>query len=166
MAEINATVSDAAANSYLSQEDADQLMDLHEAADDWDALEEEAQKRILTNGTRIIDRYQNWGPALVTGQALVFPTKKDPAGAIPKEVKNALVEYAAMKAVADIDHLKKLQAEGVTNATVLGQGATFKADDSELPAGARKELDGLWTKYSAARVSVNPPCHRIPGNLF
>ncbi len=157
MAEIVADVSGVDSNSYVSLEDMDALMDESEAADDWDGLAEEQRKRILTGGTRKIDRYKNWPAPAVAAQRLTFPTVNDnPTTAIPRAVQNALYAYCEFMARADMDHLKALQAEGVTQANVLGQSATFKADDSELPAGARKELDGQYRRYNGPRVSQLP----------
>jgi hypothetical protein len=164
VAELDATVSGEDANTYLTLDEADALMDLHEAADDWDALEESSKARILATGTKVIDRYKNWLPPKVEGQALTFPTIR--SNGIPQLVKHALVEYAAYKATADIDHLKKLQAEGVTNAATLGGTATMKADDSELPAGARKFLDIVWRQQNVPGVRTAPTNCRDEGHLF
>ena len=159
MPEINATAQDPEANSYLTLEDAGQEMDTYLHAGEWQELEEEQQQRILVVGTRLIDQYKAWGPKSDADQALSFPTKKDVNAdgfVVPAEVKRALLEYCDFMAAGDLDHLKRLQAEGVTNASILGQSTTMTEDRSGLPAGARRELDKIWLGYNAPVVVKKP----------
>jgi hypothetical protein len=159
MPEINATAQDPAANSYLTLEEADQGMDSFLHAQEWQELEEATRERLLIRGSALIDQYQAWPPKFDVDQSMAFPTSIETDGVLPAEAKKALLEYCDMMAAGDIDHLKRLQAEGVTNASMLGQNATMDKDLSGLPAGARKELEKLWTKYNAPRV-MKTPHHR------
>jgi hypothetical protein len=59
---IDATISGASSNSYLTRDEADSLMDGYPQLDAWDSLDVEAQERILIVGTRLIDAYTAWGP--------------------------------------------------------------------------------------------------------
>ena len=152
MPEIVATAGDPAANSYLSLEEADQQMDGFPNAKRWQSLDKATKERALLEGTRKVDRYKGWLPATST-QRLAFPNARDPeGGGIPMEVINALLEFLDWKTSGEMESLKRLQAEGVTNRSLMGQSSTFKADDSQLPAGARKELDRLWHLYSSPRL--------------
>ncbi len=155
MPDIVATVGDPAANSYLSLEDADQAMDSYPNVAAWLEFEDEVRKRLLIKWTRIIDRFKEWLPATTT-QALAFPTKKDAVGVIPKKTINALLECLDFESAGEMLSLKKLQAEGVTNRSILGQSSTFKEDRSELPAAAQKELMILWKSYAGLLVVQHP----------
>lgn len=141
--ELVATPGAADANSYLTLDEADELMESYAQFDRWDELEEAAQKALLVRGTRVIDRYQVWGPPQTAGQKLKFPRAGDGAGEIPDGVKLALLEFVDYVLEGSLEPLKKLQAEGVTSASILGQNSGFEKDSSLLPAGARAELDRL-----------------------
>lgn len=147
MPDINATPSDPAANSYLTIAEADELIDGFEHGDKWDDLDEDAKARLLVEATRKVDQYGGlkggWGPTKVSSQRLAFPRRPDTAGAIPEAVKLAVCEYLNFKLEGSLVALKKLQEEGVTSATILGQSQSFGADLSGLPAGARRQLDAL-----------------------
>lgn len=147
MPDINATPSDPAANSYLTIEEADELVDGFEHADKWDDLDEDAKARLLVEAARKVDQYGGlkggWGPTKVSSQRLSFPRQKDKAGEIPLSVKNAIGEYLNFKLEGSLVALKKLQEEGVSSATILGQSQTFDVDPSGMPAGARRELDAM-----------------------
>lgn len=160
MPEIDATVSGADANAYLTVDDASELMDSFEHGDDWENLDLTTKERLIRSGSRIIDRFKNWPPRQDAAQRMAFPTSKDALAVLPEEVKTALCEYLDMKAAGNIDGLKELQAEGVTSASVLGQNSTMKEDTSQLPAGARGELEGLWAKYN------QPVGKNRPSNLY
>jgi len=171
MPDIVATVADPEANSYLEFEDANDKMDSYLHAEEWASIDESQRMRILITGTRLIDQYQAWGPKSDLTQALSFPTRKDFDAdgnpAIPAEVKRALLEYCDYMAAGDLDHLKKLQAEGVTNSSMLGQNATFGADKSQLPAATRKELDKVWLRHNSPTVVLQSP-YETPdcGSIF
>ena len=156
--DIDATVSGAAANSYLTVAEVDELLNGYSSADKWDELQDpDDKKRLLMIGTRRIDRFKNWPPGAVLGQRLTFPCSlDDPKTAIPEQVKRALLEFVDAALDGSLDALKTLQAEGVTNMSVLGQSTTFREDKSQLPAGARAELDVLWDGYNAPRLAERP----------
>ncbi|MGH9462004.1 MAG: DnaT-like ssDNA-binding protein [Vicinamibacteria bacterium] len=147
---LNAIPGDEAANSYLTLTEADERMSEFESFDAWDELDEDDQARLLIRGTRLIDRYGGWGAPLDENQRLAFPRSIDEDdegnGVIPDGLKRALLEYVDFR-LQDEDGarkaLKDLQAEGVTSTSMLGQSSTFEKDESELPAGARRELDRL-----------------------
>ncbi len=160
MPDVVATVSDPEANSYLSLEAADKAMDGFPNAKLWQDFDEATRQRHLLDGTRKIDRFRGWPPRKVSTQALAFPTQKDVAGALPTEVINALLEFLDFQAGGELIGLKKLQAEGVTSRSLLGQSSSMKADDSNLPSGSRNELLGLWRIYGAPIVTV--PTYTTP----
>lgn len=155
MTTVNAVPSDAAANSYLTLEEADLLMEGFSEQDAWDELDADAQGQLLLEGTRAIDQYKNWGPVKVDGQRLAFPRSTDAPGLIPENVRLALAEYVNYKVEGNLEPLKKLQAEGVTSASILGQSSNFAADLSGLPAGSRRHLDRTWAAYWPVS-SANP----------
>lgn len=139
---IDATPNGTAANSYLSLSEADTRSQTILNGEKWDDLEEEDQCRLLLTGTRLIDRYPDdgWGVREVPEQRLVFPRASDDPGVILEGVKIALMEYVDFRLDGDMVGIKKMQAEGVTSTSILGQSASFGADDTGLPAGARREL--------------------------
>lgn len=144
---LNAIAGDPAANSYLTLTEADERMHEFEHFDAWDALDEDDQARLLVTGTRLIDRYgMGWGEPFDADQRLAFPRKIDGEGVIPDGVKRALLEFVDFRMKDEdgsLNALKELQAEGVTSMSELGQSSNFEKDHSELPAGARRELDRL-----------------------
>lgn len=148
--ELVATPGAADANSYLTLDEADELMETYPHFDQWDELEESEQKALLIRGTRTIDRYRPWGAPQADGQKLKFPRSGDAVDEIPDGVKIALMEFIDYILDGTLEPLKKLQSEGVTSASILGQNSGFKEDPSLLPAGARAELDRLheawWPK--------------------
>lgn len=164
MPDIVATIGDPAANSYLSLEDADAKMDGFPNALAWSNLDEATRQRLLLKWTRIIDRYKFWTP-LTSTQALAFPSSKDLPGVLPAQLLNAFLECLDFEAGAEMLSLKRLQAEGVTNRTLMGQSSTFKADSSQMPAGARNELDRLWRLYSAPIVVQRPHTEALRPDL-
>jgi len=157
MAVLDATVSGPDANSYLTEDEADELLEGFpgKVMDRWDDLEQDARCALLLEGTRKIDQYLNWGPRKVSDQRLSFPRATDPVDKIPEEVRHAVVEFIAYQLDAAMVPLKRLQEEGVTSASILGQSSSFEADKSGLPAGARRELDKLsrshWTVPTGER---------------
>lgn len=155
MVDIVADVSGAESNSYLTLDAADLLMDGFPNAEKWSNLNDARKGRFLLAATRLVDRFKSWPPKQDADQALAFPTSKDSQAAIPKPVINAVCETLDYFASGRMVSLKKLQAEGVRSSSVLGQNATFDPDMSELPAGARNELEKLWRAHNAP-VSANP----------
>lgn len=147
MVTVNAVPSDPAANSYLTLDEADTLFDAFSETDTWDELEPDDQAQLLLEGTRLIDNFRRWGPVKVEGQRLAFPRTLDTLGAIPENVRLALVEYVNYKLDGQLEPLKKLQAEGVTSASILGQSSSFAADPSRLPAPVRNLLDELYYSH-------------------
>ncbi len=170
MPDIIETIGDPAANSYLSLEAADEAMDGFPNARKWLNLSEADRQRALLDATRKVDRYKGWTPQTAT-QALAFPSSRDPEGVLPREVTNAVLEILDFEASGEMKSLKKLQAEGVTSRSIMGQSSQFKADESQMPAGARRELDGLWRLYSSPilvqdRVKVAGKPGTTTGSLF
>ena len=156
MADLIATPSDPKANSYLTIAEADELFDAFDQGDKWDDLDEDAKARLLLQGARKVDQYKAWGPPKVDGQRLAFPRQWDVENTIPDGVKTAVMEYANFKLEGSMEPLKKLQEEGATSASILGQSTTFKEDASGLPAGSRRELDKLWNStWPVGRVGRN-----------
>lgn len=143
MAGLIATPSAVDANSYLTIEEADELMDGFDQSDKWDDLEDPDQAQLLLEATRMVDQYHAWGPRKETTQRLAFPRTQDASAKVPEEVRLAVAEYLNFKLADEAVALKKLQAEGVTSASILGQNTSFETDPSGLPAGSRRELDKL-----------------------
>jgi len=173
MSELDATLSGAQANSYLTKEEADDLMDGYDQVDKWEALaksDPDRQAQLLRQGTRLIDQYRNYGDRKEKDQRLAFPraTDKDSTGqpVIPDEVKNALLEYVNYRLEKTRVGLKQLQAEHVTNASILGQNTTMETDESQLPAEARKELDSLVQETNPPIVKNHPACGLGDGGPF
>jgi hypothetical protein len=154
--EINAEVSGAAANSYLTIEEADERMSEFTNSDKWDELKDaDDRARLLLRATRLVDRYKLWPPRMVPTQRLAFPTSKELLAEIPESVKVAVLEIVDYILDGTLESLKKLQAEGVSSMSVLGQSmtltdfATSPMDRSQIPAPARQELDLLYATYNA-----------------
>lgn len=144
-----ATPAAADANSYLTLEEADEIMDAMPHLDEWGGLDDDEQARILIRGTRLIDGYKPWGVKYSADQALRFPRKID-GGNLTQELKLALAEFADAVAADEVMRLKTMQAEGVVSTSVLGQSLGMDGrDESRLPAGTRVLLDRL---YEAATV--------------
>jgi hypothetical protein len=165
--ELNAVPCDPEATSYLTIEEADAMMDGYLSAEKWDALKSESgastgktiRERLLRQAARLVDRYRALPPRQVLAQALAFPTVKDPAEQIPRAVKVAVCEWLdGYLQGPDFMALKRLQAEGVTSLSELGQSSSFKEDASLLPAGARRELDRLIDSYQQIHVGGIDPC--------
>lgn len=166
---LDATVSGTDSNSYLTVEDANELLKgfSPKIVDRWDALTDEegngevAQEQLLIEGTRLIDQYRLWGPRFKEAEAqrLSFPRVTDAEGVIAEPVRLALAEYVVYKLDGEIEPLKRLQAEGVTNTSILGQSIAMTEDKSRLPAGTRNELDRLWNSHWPKGTEIR----KIPG---
>lgn len=153
---IDATVGGASANSYLTVAAADAAMVDYPQAAAWAALSTPQKEALLKRGTRLIDRYTVWMPKKDAAQRLAFPRGIDAAGVIPEGVKNALLEFVDGTLDATFETLKKLQAEGVTSASILGQSLTWENDvglRTQLSFGARSELDILKETQPTLGVS-------------
>ena len=157
---LDATVSGIASNSYLTFDEADALLESipGELMDKWDDLINEEtgtkdqQCQILLEAARLIDQYQPWGPPAVDAQRLRFPRITDDFTKIPLGVQNAVVEFIKHTLDGDMADIKKLQKEGVTNVSILGQTSSFEVEKSELPAGSRRELDLLVRSHWPAAI--------------
>lgn len=166
--DLNATVSGPEANSYLTLEEADEIMDGFLSAEQWDALKSEQteasgqtiRKRLLVWASRLVDRYRPLPPKAVATQALAWPTSKDKAGEIRMEVKVSVCETidAYLQGGSRFQALKRLQAEGVTSMSQLGQSSSFDAESSMLPGGARRVLDRLIDSYESIIVDGPGTC--------
>jgi len=167
--DLNANPGDPEANSYLTLEEADTLMDGFLSAEQWDALASEESEttgatvrmRLLRAAARLVDRYRPLPPRAKADQALAWPTSKDPAEEIPKAVKVAVCEWidAYLQGGSRFQALKRMQAEGVTSMSQLGQSSSFDAEGSMLPGGARRELDRLIDSYETIIVDGPGQCH-------
>ena len=160
---IDATVSGTAANSYLTdQEMSDAQEGRHplNIMDNRDELANDARGALLATGTRRINEYpvDGWGVRKLEGQALNFPREGDADGVSPQRVKDALVEFVALNLEDDGEMvaLKRLQAEGITSASILGQNVSQEKDGSQLPAGARRLLDQLRASHWPEDAVQNP----------
>lgn len=143
---FDVTISGPDANSYLSIENARERLNAFPPSVQarWDeATSEDLWEWLLRRGTLLIDQYTMWGPKKVTTQRLRFPRSADSPTVIPEQVLSALTEWNAHYLDGSMLAIKRLQAEGVTNASILGQSTAMDPDKSELPAGSRRELDQL-----------------------
>lgn len=165
--DLNAAVSGLEANSYLTLDEADAIMDGFLSAEAWDALKSESGEatgetiriRLLRTAARLVDRYRPLPPRAVAEQALAFPTVKD-GGKIPMGVKLAVCEWidAYLQGGKRFQALKRLQAEGVTSMSQLGQSSSFDAESSMLPGGSRRELDRVIDTYDTIVVDGPSTC--------
>lgn len=160
---IIATPSALDANSYMTvQEMSDALEGRHPLTimDAWDELQNDAQCALLVRGSKLINQYPRggWGPRKVDEQSMNFPRVDDLVDAIPQKVKDALLEYVALELEdeGEMAALKKLQAEGITSANILGQSIGQEKDVSHLPAGARQPLDQLIASHWPEAAVKNP----------
>lgn len=139
---LDATPGGAAANSYISHEEAlSYIADvrLEDPPPEWVDGGPDKQKKALIRATREISarpfpgRASSWGHG---AQALFFPRAQD-GGAIPGVVKQATVELALflLSRPADAQMRENLQAQGVQSVT-LG-----KISESFRPGGARSVID-------------------------
>ncbi len=174
---LDATVSGPAANSYLTLDQADALFEGFrlEGMDKWDELEEDRQCALLIQGTRKIDEFRQWGARKVTTpaqQSLAFPRGDDPVAVIPLEVQHALMYYVQHILLDDMVPIKRMQAEGIGSASLLGQNVSMNTarDDedasSELPAGARQQLKRLWGARRFFTINRNEDGSTDPGSFF
>lgn len=162
LAIFDATVSGAAANSYLTRAEADEQIEAYDGADAWSELGQEAKDRLLLKAARLIDRYRKdaggWGVPKEQTQRLAFPRICDVNG-IPEEVKSAALEIISKELTSNLDEIKRPQAEGVTSISVLGATMSLTADESLLPVEARAELEILARSYVPIAVkNPKPPC--------
>ena len=161
---LDATISGPAATAYLTAAEADPLMRSFppSVTDVWDAAPDVRNHDwILMRAAIWIDAYADWGPPKVDGQALAFPRAVDSPLVIPKEVQQATVEVVAFILEAEMVPIKKLQSEGVTSASILGQSTSFVEDRTDLqrlrqqlPAGARAQLNILKRAHWPTQVRV------------
>jgi len=152
MADLNSEVSGLGANSYLSREESDDMIEAFppKIEDKWSELEEDEKDYLLMEAARRVDEFKDdngssWGPPKVSGQALVFPRACDDG--IPAEVKTAVMEYVAYRLDGRKVAIKEAQEEGVTSAGIMGQSMGLGPDKTGLPAGARRQLANLTTRY-------------------
>lgn len=175
MAELDATLGGSAANSYLSLDEADDLMELSLQSDAWENLQEDNEDlsgmkaKLLAAGTKRIDQYSTWGEPAIVGQRLAFPSllfcdKTTPL--IPDEVKRALIAFVEFMLEDELVGLKKLQGEGVRSASILQQNASFDPDLSGLPAESRRELENLLQKIPPRVTNHTPDGMTDPQSFF
>lgn len=148
---LDTEVAGATANSYVTIEEMDTLLEGFPAAVEakWDSMageNQDNQERMLREATRRVDQYVQWGERHAAEQALAFPRKVDD-GAVPAEVKRAVAEYVAYLLDGTKAKLKAMQEEGVTSTGILGVSTGFQADPTGVPAGVKRELDKLAHRY-------------------
>lgn len=171
---LDDTISGTAATAYLTAADADPLMRSFppSVTDAWDAAPDiRNHDWILMRAAVLIDAYADWGPPKVDEQALAFPRTVDSGLVIPKEVKQATVEFVAHILEGEMDPIKKLQSEGVTSASILGQSTSFVEDRTDLqrlrqqlPAGARSQLNLLKRAHWPTQVrNQDEGADKLPG---
>jgi hypothetical protein len=157
MAQLDATISGTSSNAYLTVAQADDLMDGFPPVvqSKWDNLEgaegfpdvSPAHEWMLIRAATLIDAYKGWGPKKATGQALAFPRSVDASDDVPSEVKAATMAVVELLLDEDLVPIKRLQEEGVTSASILGQSVGLAEERSGLPAGARRQLDKLARRH-------------------
>ena len=144
-----ATVGDAAANSYVLRQDADDFFQLgmHPKSETWHVIADELRDQYLIRATYQIDMQKIRGGKAdsmldgsgVPNQALKFPRSQDDDGGtsyIPIEIKRATYEQAVYLAEtgSQFDTRALLQAQGVTSVSIddvsesYGGGGTSTLD--------------------------------------
>ena len=107
---IDATVSGASSNSYITLADFETYLEARVANSTVDAKTDDQKNRALVQATRILDRYINWyGTKTESTQALSLPRTKlytrDAVSlsstAIPQVIEDATCELAIMLLEAD-----------------------------------------------------------------
>lgn len=151
-----ATPSDPAANSYCTVSRMYELMKgvSTKLSEKWNALETEEQARLLIEGSRLIDQFRSWGVPKVATQGLSFPRKLDAADVIDPRVERALLEYAKYRVDGKQVAIKNLQKEGISSQNIGGQSATLRSDQTELPAGTKRELLKIARGYFGMGASA------------
>lgn len=158
--EIVATPSDPEANSYLTLDEADDLLEgWPDTLDKWGDLEDDQRAQILMQGTRLIDQYEAWGPPKKSDQSLAFPRACDKTDEVPATIKRALAAFANYVVDGSLVPLKTLQSEGVTNASILSQNMTMEKSKTQLPNESVQELKKLVrSTWTAPKVKRDGEC--------
>ncbi len=97
IAAIDATVGGPAANSYVTEAEANAYLEIRPGAQKWDGLNEDQRRGLLLFARILIDRETFWGRKRAPAQALQFPRSGDEDTVGPfvfQEVKDAQVEQA------------------------------------------------------------------------
>ena len=92
IAAIDATASGAAANSYVTEQEALDYFELHPGAKRWDVISSDERRAALIFARILIEREVFWAQKSNASQALEFPRGGDTA--VPEPVKHAQLEQA------------------------------------------------------------------------
>ena len=135
-ATINATLSSASANSYVTLAEADAYFETVPDATTWDNKLDDARNRALIVATRWIDSFVFYGDRCDNGQALKFPRNN---------YKVDDVELACTAIPNDIKYAQYELARALANDTEAMTGVSGKDGNFEEVA-----LGDLKVKYNTA----------------
>lgn len=144
---IDATVGGAAADSYVTLEEADAYMGSRFGTAAWDGLATADREKAIRQATREVDRHRFHGYRNSTAQALEFPraypyNADEPitttVASIPRSVRHACCEQALWiarhAATGGVSQRQSLQAQGVKSFQVgdlredFGEGRSLRPD--------------------------------------
>jgi len=101
MAELDAAVGGASANSYISLEDAAEYFSMRLQTEAWDAAAEASREKALMQATRMLDRLHWTGSRTTSAQALAWPRTGTTlhgaaldGDAVPARIREACCELA------------------------------------------------------------------------
>lgn len=126
------------ANSYLSVEEAEMLMDSKQDRGNWDNLPVEAKQLILSQASFAVDGVHSYkGSRTTEGQMLKFP--RNGSTTIPLSVKYAVAMLA-------VDYGKEKAFEGITSESIGKMSWTFANSESGVSSEVLSFLKPLKAK--------------------
>lgn len=138
---LNSTLSDSAAESYISVATADAYHEKRSGYSAWAALESDDKIRALIGATDLLERLDYHGEKAVSTQALKFPriyrTASD-GSTLPREIEHAMCELALWVA---------------TNTTATSQAARAARRAAGVTSFKLGELSETYGETGAASVS-------------
>lgn len=109
---INATLSDPAANSYVTEAEATSYFELRPGGQDYLDLSDHTKRRYLIFATKLIDRETFWGTKADDAQALEFP--REGQTEVPLKVREAQLEQVLDFVRGDYDRrLQQLELQSL-----------------------------------------------------
>lgn len=124
-------------SSYISVQEADQLLQFHDNAELWNSLSEEEKEYRLRKATREIDKLKNILVGLKpTGQELEFPRVGQTE--VPFPIKEATAEIAihSVKSKNNNKHIEA-QRNGIQSVNIEGLSFTYTG------AGAKANVETI-----------------------
>ena len=146
---FDATLGGAAANSYITIEDADDYFAMRVHADNWDAASTATKQKVLMDAVRRLDRIEYTGEKTAETQALEWPRTgvilRDDlidGDEIPKRILDAVCELALAVLNSNIDTgvpegIQSFTVGGVSVAMSGPSSSTFPSEVDRLVAPLR-----------------------------